>query len=459
MTRASLATLPVELKAKIVRMASLQEFALRKRLDPEERVEHIDCLSSLALVNKEFRALAAKEQFKSLSSRRASLAIFRYRILPRYGHHVTTLYFRDEDIQKDPDLALTFMGQLPALRALSFDKLVATKLFGTGVTLRDDLGDEASCRAETLRAVSHNIETLLLSNFKPIETVALIRQFPHLVTLALFNLGDGNLEDQQELLSAIASAHRLDSLSVTSAGDFSGWPEALAPLERDPPPIRTLQLLSVRQFGNELSQFIGMFASTVRTLTLRVGSLGPDDDHAPITPIQLPNLTRLNLVIKKSRFQDVATFVVPSTLSSFSLVLIDAHIDPTEPTLQSFLTSQNTLQHVALGSVQAEYPYESSFITGDLLPPSFLSAYADFVRARDLDPSLLNRPHLTPFHPGADLNYTVNEGEYLEHALGRTLDFGKLELRRMIAEGNVAGAVEWVEMLRPLENKRLAWMD
>ncbi|KAL8287477.1 hypothetical protein RQP46_003335 [Phenoliferia psychrophenolica] len=440
-------------------MASLQEEAWRTRVkDATERAGHINGLSSLALVNKEFRVLAAKEQFKVLSSSRASLPIFRYRILPRFGHHITDVRFMKSDAKSDMDTAFTAMGQLPALCTLRFDKTAATELFGAGVTLRDDLVNEpANLRAEMLASIALRISTLVLQKFKPIEAVALIRRCgSSLRTLALVDLGPGNLEDQKALVGAIASARKLDSLSVSGA-DFTGWPQALAPLERDPPPIKKLQLFKC-QLGGELHYFISLFASTVKILFLH--ALRGGLPAASVT--RLPHLTHLSLCVDEEQLRNAIQMVTPSTLSHFSLVLYDADFDLTDAAgavLLPFLTSQATLQRIELNGAQSEYPITTAAVGNLKTPPSVLAAYADLLDARGLDPSVLARPHLTPFDPKADLNYTENEAGYLENALGRTLDFGKLELRRMIAEGNIAGAVEWVELLKPIEAKRLAWMD
>ncbi|KAL8291472.1 hypothetical protein RQP46_002450 [Phenoliferia psychrophenolica] len=64
MARASFNTLPLELKARVVEMTSDQEEKWSERVkDLDERAGHINGLSSLALVNKELRTLAAKHQF------------------------------------------------------------------------------------------------------------------------------------------------------------------------------------------------------------------------------------------------------------------------------------------------------------------------------------------------------------------------------------------------------------
>ncbi|KAL8291434.1 hypothetical protein RQP46_002412 [Phenoliferia psychrophenolica] len=283
----TLPSLPIELKARIVEMANDQEKAWQSRVDDREgrASGHINSLSSLALVNKELRDLAAKHQFAVLLSRRASTPIFRYRILPRYGHHIIKVTFASSEHTAGIEFAFSIMGQLPALRGLEFSRNSARWLFGAGVKLSDDSSDSAaSYRAEMISFVAQNIHFLKLAKCKPSEAVALL-------------------------------------------GDF----EAVYSIKRA------------------------------------------------------------------------------------------------------------TVEH--------------------FLPPSSLAAYADLVRSRTLDPSVLEAEHLSPFHRQANLKYTENESHLLTSALGRTLAFGQVELERMAAEGNVAKAVGWVSKLKALEDERLAWRD
>ncbi|KAL8291553.1 hypothetical protein RQP46_002531 [Phenoliferia psychrophenolica] len=296
MACASFSTLPLELKARIVEMANDQEDAWWLRVKDtaeDERVGHcIDSLNALALVNKELRQLAAKYQFKHLEADQAAPPIFRFTILPLYGHHIREITFYDDDSVEGCDNALSAMGQLPALDTIRLQRTKALELFGS-------------------------LQTLYIKFF-------------HL----------------------LASA---------------------------------------------------------------------------------------------------------STLSYLSFVHDDANVDPTDPALLSFLDSQPTLRDVNLEWFQVTDPFTPS----GLIPqdPPFLAAYADLVHSRNLDPTVLDRPHLTPYHPDANLDHTRKEQPSLSQILRRTLEFGLVELDRMDAEGDVAEAVGWVPMLKPLEEKRLAWKD
>ncbi|KAL8291549.1 hypothetical protein RQP46_002527 [Phenoliferia psychrophenolica] len=460
MARASFSTLPLELKARIVEMVNDQEDAWKRRVkDAERRIRagHIDCLSSVALVNKELRALAAKHQFRSLSSGKASKSIFRFRILPRYDHHITDITFYDSHSKDGADRALSAIRQLPALRTLHFGVNAATWLFGPGVTLNENLEDEeASDRAAMLKLVAAKIKSLVLHDFKPSEAIGLVRAFSsNLTTLGLFDLKSGAFT---ELSSIISTLNSLENLSIDLDAESPGWPiEALAPLEHNPPPIKCLQLLYF-PFTEAVFKFVGCFSSTIETLTLELKS--PEDN--PIAAIHLPRLTNLHLTVQKLEHVEEVTNILIFT-PIFSLLTLglpnSGNLDPSEPALLRVLDSQPSLRQLKLGSNELCAPFMELIPPENLASPSSLAAYADLIHSHNLDPSVLDKPHLTPFHPNAHLDYTENEGEYLAEALDRTLDFGRTELKRMVAEGRAASAVDWVAGLQLLENKRLAWKD
>ncbi|KAL8291561.1 hypothetical protein RQP46_002539 [Phenoliferia psychrophenolica] len=460
MARASFSTLPLELKASIVEMASDQEDAYRDRVaDRDERVGHMNSLSSLALVNKELRALAAVHQFKILDAHVAALPILRFTILPLYGHHIREVTLYNCDSTEGCDNALAAMGQFPALDTLRLQSQKALDLFGS---FQDpDPSDAFKYRARMLGLVSSKIETLVLYNFDSAEASAVIRRFPNVTTLGLELRNAGDIT---ELFNAIAAARKLSNLAIRAEdNDGSGgeWPpEAFASLERDPPPIKTLQLLDFPLDQPQI-KLVGLFSSTLERLALEEAeSEQPQQvDLASITPLRLPRLTHLNLCIYKPLLPHLSHILTSSsTLSHFSLLYNAGDVDATDPALLSFLDSQPTLRHVRLEGFGEDYPLGTS---SPVYPAasSLLAAYSDLVHSRGLDPSLLDRPHLTPFHPDADLDYTKKEQPFLSQSLRRTLEFGLVQLDRMDAEGDVAKAVGWVPKLRALEDERLAWKD
>ncbi|KAL8291453.1 hypothetical protein RQP46_002431 [Phenoliferia psychrophenolica] len=128
MARVSFTALPLELKARIVEMASDQEDAYKERYGEFERCTgygnmpgsegHIDCLSSLALVNKELRELAAKHQFMVLTPKQASKPIFPFHILRTFPHRVIEIDFTEDRNTTGIDAIFQSMNQLPSLRTL-----------------------------------------------------------------------------------------------------------------------------------------------------------------------------------------------------------------------------------------------------------------------------------------------------------------------------------------------------
>ncbi|KAL8291435.1 hypothetical protein RQP46_002413 [Phenoliferia psychrophenolica] len=431
MAHASFNTLPLELKARIVEMASDQEDAWTKRVKDtttvNERAAHINSLSALALVSEELRVLAARHQFRVLLSRRASEPVFRNRILPRYGHHIVSITFANLDHSKGIAFVFSIMAHLPALRQLVFSRTTARWLFGTGIKLRDDhISTLISTRVEIISLVAKNIDSLVLQSFKPAEAVGLLT---HLIV-------------------------------DLPAETVRGWPtEALGPLKRDPPPLKTLQLLWF-PLDHHTLDFVSLFEETLETLCLDVWSPGPEVDLSRRDSLRLPRLAHLNLSASDIPLREAMRLLpISSAFSSFSLGDSSTFINlATDPDLLSFLDSNPTLRHLKLGEFTEVYPLKR-FPLETLLPPSSLAAYADLVHSRGLDPSVLDAPRLSPFHPGANLGYTEEDSHILLSALRRTLAFGQVELERMVAEGNVKKAEGWVATLKVLEDERLLIHD
>ncbi|KAL8291497.1 hypothetical protein RQP46_002475 [Phenoliferia psychrophenolica] len=447
MAHASFATLPLELKAKIVEEAGDQEKAWRWRVkDPEGRVGHINSVSSLALVNKELRDLAAKHQFSLLPVGKASQSVFRYRILPRFGHHISEVIFYGIDNADAAELVLTLLSQLPALRTLRFDHANATTLFGPGVTLSNDPTDEAiSDRASVLVSIASKIETLYLLYVTPSQSVAFIRACSNLRSLSFIGLNTADGEDEiRELTKAIASLRFLSDLLIELNEDASGgWStDALAPLAHDPPPIKYLQLTNF-PLDRHIFSLITSLSTTLAHLTLDPQHQDATPDLSSLPLIQLSRLTLLELVTLQSQLPELFRILTSaSTLSTFAhLAPAGEAMGPTDPALLTFLNSQPSLVHVSLWDVELER-FQVDHTPSDPPSPSFLAAYADLVRSRaGLDPDILDQHHLTPYHPKAQLDYTNNEGKFLASTLRRTLEFGLVELDRLEAEGNVAKAV------------------
>ncbi|KAL8287335.1 hypothetical protein RQP46_003787 [Phenoliferia psychrophenolica] len=265
--------------------------------------------------------------------------------------------------------------------------------------------------------------------------------FGHCITEIQFI--DTSLKEGYEpaLLSVdrLPALHTLDFCAAPAKGLFGPR------LTLDPHPTEDLRYF--RTF-----EFIGIFSTTMKRLSLELLRHDPTLDPTSMAPARLPHLTHLSLLFNQHTdlTTDLRPFSMLNTLRHFSLHYHDIYVDPTDPALLSFLDSQPTLYRLQLEVFEVAYRSPLS-IERHVLHPSSAVAYADVVRSRNLDPSDLDEP----FHPDAILNYTDHEAEYLKEHLDRALEFGRTELERIGAEGNAAEAMEWIQTLKPLEDKRL----
>ncbi|KAL8291540.1 hypothetical protein RQP46_002518 [Phenoliferia psychrophenolica] len=480
MARASFTTLPLELKEMIVSMASDQEDSFKERVRSlTERAGHVNGLSSLALVNKELRDLAAEQQFKVLPARRSLGMFFEDVIFPRHGHRVRELVFAYGDGWYQVESAKDLMSQLPALRVLRLHGHSASRLFGHDVPLGVDYPcDEVNHNRKILLSIAHKIETLDLTDFDPCDAAQLARAFKHLKSLSLVSLAEADHpEEIRDLAKSIASLRQLETLSIHLGGD-GAWVDkwtrtALAPLRRNPPPIRTLHLLWFPL--NYFPHIVSIFASTLETLHIQPKYRQDIDpylnefdeidclDHP--TPVHLPLLTSLTISSESSSNLDEISRLLlsSSTLTELVCQLDDISLDPSDESsapLSRLLDSQSSLRRVQLEKARCLFPTRyGQDLRGDPLPLSFVSAYATLVHSRGLDRSVLLDPAVTRFFQVKKVDYTENEAEVLKAALGKTLAFAMGELERLGAEGRVGDAVRWVEALRPFEERRLAWRD
>ncbi|KAL8291457.1 hypothetical protein RQP46_002435 [Phenoliferia psychrophenolica] len=431
MARASFTTLPLELKARIVEMASDQEEI------------------ALALVNKELRELASKHQFEVLTSTQASKPIFAFRILRTFRHRVTEIVFLEDSTTTGVDTVFQCMDSLPSLRIIRLshsdeesESIRLASLFGPIPGFQFDPKDDMrTYRVELIASIAPQIETLVLNGLPSSVCAAFIRHFPSLKTLGLINVTTLSKEEHvRDLASAIASLRRLNSLTIDLGDETdSDWwsDDALAPLERNPPPIQILQL-TYFPLDVPIIRLTQIFSSSIKTLCLQLiyGTGAVEADLTSITPIRLPLLNNF-ILYNRSPFQspEISRLLLStSTLTSFSHALGRFDKPPTSPLL-SVMASQPSLRRVEIGGTVQIFP----------IPAASTQASST--------------PHLSPFYLHAKLEYTERELHLLTSALGRTLAFGQVELERMIAEGDVKKAVGWVKTLKALENERLAWSD
>ncbi|KAL8291538.1 hypothetical protein RQP46_002516 [Phenoliferia psychrophenolica] len=391
------------------KMANDQEDAFKERVTSlAERASHINSLSSLALVNRELSELTARHRFKVLFAGRTEMrdeeysdneeTFFETTILPRHAHHMKEIVFKDKDDEYAAKGAMDIIDRLPALRSLDFEEGQASKMFDG---LRFDMffqrnGSLTYYDSRHHTSIALKIETLVLRGFEPWQAFVLSRSFTNL------NIFSSTLET--------LCLHLRDQDDIT--------PEELEEL----------------------------------------------DDLPSIIPVQSPLLTSLTISSEySSDLNDISRLLLSSsTLTELVCKLNDITLDPTNESsapLLRLLDSQPSLHRVELGRPPVLFPHPHQDLRGDPLPLSFIAAYTTLVHSRDLDPSVLDDPTVARFCKDDDVECTESEAEVLKVALRRTLAFAMEELERLDAEGKVGSVVGWVEALRPVEERRLAWRD
>ncbi|KAL8287558.1 hypothetical protein RQP46_003416 [Phenoliferia psychrophenolica] len=137
--RASLTTLPTEIKAKIVEMAFDSQEAWKKR-DPEgftaafepDDDETRSRWHPMSLMNKEFRELSVPHIFKVLHSHRTLHSDFRPRIYWKHRKHISRVVLQPT-VADDRSLEDTFSVVLPGLanlRSVDVSYEASAQLFG-----------------------------------------------------------------------------------------------------------------------------------------------------------------------------------------------------------------------------------------------------------------------------------------------------------------------------------------
>ncbi|KAK4699876.1 hypothetical protein P7C70_g6379, partial [Phenoliferia sp. Uapishka_3] len=463
-SRACFTILPPELKATIVEMAFFQERTYRERVPEKDRVEHTNSLSSLALVNRELRRLAAKHQFEELSSTRVEHMTFRFSILPYHSQHITHVSLKSGD-EATLSQTLSIMLQLPALRALTFHADAAYALLNDFVdsgfiSLTLDYDTTEAIHARILQRLGPKIQSLDLDGFMSTAAGTLVGCFPNLRTLALNDVLGGREDPLEKLSIALVSLRSLSHLSLQAEEELHPSTLALDTLRAHPPPIQCLHLY-LGDLNQPLLDFTTAFGATLKALELRVWTTesSPVAD-SPFPHLHLPHLSRLVLVDHGWPTPQLSAVFTNTNLRSLSFVAGQtSELD--EVHIAKLITTQTNLRHLQLGKTSFPSFLGSTYLRPrdrSYLPPALL-AYTNLIHSRDLDTSVLQDAHLSPFYPRAVLDYTESEIEYLSKALVQTLDFGRNEVGRMVAEGNVKKAVKWVEVLRGLEEERSNWRD
>ncbi|KAK4698868.1 hypothetical protein P7C70_g7401, partial [Phenoliferia sp. Uapishka_3] len=364
---------------------------------------------------------------------------------------------------KEPETLAKMMSillHLPAIHALAFPFDAAQHLFGTFVEgTPSTLEGEATIayHLRILRRIGPTIRFLSLDHFTIAAAASLVSCFPNLRTLSLAEVTPKAEDDLQKILDALASLQSLTHLSVEAETTFHIYPSPTSfdKLRANPPPLKCLQIF-LGQLDQPLLDLISIFSPTLLMLDLRVQEGENPADLPPGTRLHLPLLSSLILCEYGDSTPDLFTLFDNNGLVRFSYRgNTDDELDQSH--VVNFIARQTILHELHLGYSPPLNFWGSSSLVPKLPTPSAQLNYSKLVHSRDLDPSVLDDTHSSPYHPDANLGYDDDAMDCLTDALAQTLDFGRIEVKRMVAERNVAKALWWIDVLRRLEEERLDW--
>ncbi|KAL8276575.1 hypothetical protein RQP46_010998 [Phenoliferia psychrophenolica] len=458
----TLSALPNELKGRIVQLVVWQEEAYNKRADDmpgnvsaASRKIHVNAIFVISLLNK------------ILTPNLAILPIFRHIIFRKHGHRFRRASLEMSPLDKKPyaladlDQTLAILPSLINLRSLVLDAKAARGLFGEDLDLATEQEDDVALRIATFKELARQVDDLHLSFFIANEVEVVLALCPPLRRLCLeayYFLGEEDPEAQ--LLASLKRFKDLKHLEVDFYGIKSGqgpwigqgpWPKWTSAqteqLQSNPPPISTLHFTTVA-FPENGYNFISAFGGSLAELHLSLSEyINPSTLPAPLS---LPHLTTLHLRLTKGSTPRVSS-PLSSLLSAFSsaplisLSIIDERC-ANDLSIDSAITLLKdrfpTLCHL---SILPEEPSAKNY-----------SHVATYLSKRGLPPP----PVSTPFEDN-DFTWEIEDGEngMICDALDGVLDFGKLEVARLRAGGNVAELVKVLESLRPLDEHRRTWLD
>ncbi|KAL8279528.1 hypothetical protein RQP46_008090 [Phenoliferia psychrophenolica] len=284
--RPTLSTLPLEIKARITELASLQDARFKERWIPGAPGEALvkalrnewsgRSLVALAQTCRVFNELAAKHLFHTLHYTKFDSAYFSLRILPRHANHIRTVAFdRTEPSPSSIDTLRRLLGVLPSLPSLTKLRLDARvlraliadpgsdSLEGVLEHSVDDY-DAAAC-ADVLRHALGRLESVELVGFPTADSMLPILELcPKIQSIGISDLDQATASVGSEALGRhLACLPALRSLSI-NARDLvlSEWvtQEWTCPIES----------LTLKGFRLELSHlaFIDHLAPTLHRLDL-----------------------------------------------------------------------------------------------------------------------------------------------------------------------------------------------
>lgn len=393
--RASFLSLPIEIKAIIVKEANQADRNYRKRLASsgarEKKIGGLlksewygRSLSALFRVNKELSGLAAVHLFQVsgnveclqscadadlqvVKASRCLEPVFQWSIQGKRAHNFRRLEFDDA---ASPEALTYALRHIPVtstgLRTLSITANAATSLLGplsAFFTPELDMVDAEPPSATqeyiaaSFRALGESIEVLSLQWFSGENVALILGCFPNITSLAIH--GDTIFRDKHERLATVLATYSLTHLTLQPFSRDGRICDIL-PLSfttsdwNSTHSLRSFHLTTARLFANDLA-FAHRFSS-LHSLSLEFRRFGqPIDKDTPhgqpplLTPVSLPHLSSISLRGPPDECFALLTLLDDSPLTTLSL--------PHAPSLANdsaflpMLRSHKKLETISCGGV------------------------------------------------------------------------------------------------------------
>ncbi|KAL8291338.1 hypothetical protein RQP46_002316 [Phenoliferia psychrophenolica] len=343
-SRATLSTLPLEIKARICELAALQDERYKERWIPGAPGENLvkvhknewrgRSLAALSETSKEFNELAAKHIFHTLSDIQIDSITFTLVVLPRHT-------FRR---------VFAALPGLPNLNDLQLSYATTQLALGDFGTAFDSPDGPAGQIRGAFRAVALRLRTVALVDFPSADSVNSFLQMCE--NVRNIKITGPVIVQDEKLLSESLGTHRtlerltLDATSAGSAGLHLGneWSIPLTWTRT----LSGLDLVNVELDGSTVS-LINQHAATLRSLTIRLPK-----DSPPNPPPDFPSLLPTPLL---------SSFILENTSSNafeaITAAIATATSDSATPS-SSHLTTL-TVELKDSGRYLAAYPFEKAF--------------------------------------------------------------------------------------------------
>lgn len=340
---ATLSSLPLELKARIVELAHLQDLCYRGRWSDEDRGGcdlvraartelHGKSLIALSATSKDFNILAAVHFFRvspfslsgrlekstyspiilqRITSKAGSGSYFTIRILPRHAASVRVLRLHNQAESNSVRRGFSYLPHLPHVDDISFDGEGAEELFDPIALLNldperqyaeglspdmnaqaKDMEEERALGRELFRTFAVRLRKLELHNFPPSDAADLLRVTPNLVALRLIT---PSLEDHADLRDVLGSAANLQPLTLEPT--LTGANPELGPAWSTVPwrgQLTSLTLVDVPATPS-MYLFIDSFAPSLRSLVLQIYEPNTPPPALRVFLSTFPHLAHLQL--------------------------------------------------------------------------------------------------------------------------------------------------------------------